>query len=399
MLLSLSIIGIVLSAILLFFNARRIASSIYLGAFFFLVSLYCFIEYSVIYSKSVPLAAVIFINVGFLSYLTGPMLYLYFRSVLSDNAKLKRRDLWHLLPMLIFLFGTINYIFTPWSFKIEIATKLIEDSNFIGAFDHVYLYQIIPKHLVYLSRPVLILIYALASLVALVRFIRKKTETKVFSHQKYIVKWLMVLLGFLFILIISHIFLLKESFELKDSVPFFTLNFMQVLSLIGLTGLLISLFFFPGILYGLPQLPVPETSNRSKIKNHEAYRVYLPENKATFESEYLNSIQLKADACMKELQPYLHPDCNLAYLARLTKIPAHHFSFLFREIKNQSFNDYRNEWRIKHAKLLISEGRSSELSMEGIGMASGFSSRNTFYNAFRKNEGISPGLYAAKLKE
>ncbi|MCF8365618.1 MAG: hypothetical protein K9H16_07550 [Bacteroidales bacterium] len=154
MLLSFSFFGFIFSAILLFFNGKRNVSFIYLAAFFFLVSLYSFIEYVVVYSKSVPLVAAIFINVGFLSCLTGPMLYWYFRSVLTDDSLLKKKNLWHLLSMLIFLTGTINYIFTPWPFKLEIASRLVADRNFIGDFKYVYLYQIIPKHLVDLSRPV-----------------------------------------------------------------------------------------------------------------------------------------------------------------------------------------------------------------------------------------------------
>lgn len=393
MLLSLSILGIVLSAILLFFNARRFASSIYLGAFFFLVSLYCFIEYAVVYSKFVPLVAAIFINAGFLTYLTGPALYWYFRSVLSDDSRLKKKDLWHLLPMLIFLAGTMNYIVTPWPFKLEIASRLIEDRNFIGEFEYVYLYQLIPKHLVYLSRPFLIFIYAIFSLTALARFIHKKSAAMVFARHKYIIKWLSVLLAFWFVLIVSHTLLLKESFAMQDSGLFYTLNFLQTLSLIGLTGLMISIFFFPGILYGLPQLPQSYDTNIRKSEIREVFREALPKSNQTFKTEYLDSIRQKADACMKELQPYLQSDCNLASVAKLTKIPAHHISWFFREIMRQSFNDYRNEWRVKHAKLLILEGRSSELSMEGIGLLSGFSSRNAFYSAFKKVEGMTPGAF------
>jgi AraC-like DNA-binding protein len=100
---------------------------------------------------------------------------------------------------------------------------------------------------------------------------------------------------------------------------------------------------------------------------------------------------------MKELQPYLQSDCNLAYFSKLTKIPVHHLAYYFREEKRQSFNDFRNEWRIKHAKNLIKEGKNAELTLEAIGLLSGFSSRNTFFTAFKKAEGISPGSYAAKF--
>lgn len=394
---SLSILGIVLSALLLIFNARKYLSSIFLGVFFLLVSLYAFIEYTVLYSKSVPLVAVIFMNFGFLSYLTGPMLYWYFRSVLTDNPQLSRKDLWHALPALIFLLGTLNYIITPWPFKLEVALRLVENPNFIGEFDAVYLYQIIPKKLVYLSRPVLIFVYAFASLVALFRFIRSKATVKVFARQAYVIKWLSVLLGFLFVLIVSHTLLLNESFTIKDSAIFYTLSLMRILSLIGLAGLMISIFFFPGILYGLPQLPKSFDLKNHKSEIREVFCEATPKSSQTFKTEYLDSIKQKTDVCMKELQPYLQSECNLASMAKLTNIPAHHISFFFREVKHQSFNDYRNSWRVEHAKNLILEGRYNDLSIEGIGALSGFSSRNTFYNAFKKIEGISPGSYAAKF--
>jgi AraC-like DNA-binding protein len=208
----------------------------------------------------------------------------------------------------------------------------------------------------------------------------------------------MVLLGFLFMLVLSHLFLLGESFAMKDSRLFFTLNFMQVLSGIGLTGLLISPFFFPDILYGLPQLPGQVTSPEEYEKS-EAKTADTGKNNAYYETEYLLSIQLKADACMEELQPYLQPDCNLASFSKLINIPAHHLAYYFREEKKQPFNDFRNEWRTKHAKNLISEGKSKELTLEAIGYLSGFKSRNTFFNAFRKFEGTSPGVFAAQFSK
>lgn len=60
MILFLSITGIFLSAILLYYNAKENTSSIYLGSFFLFISLYAFNQYLILYSKSVFLASVIF---------------------------------------------------------------------------------------------------------------------------------------------------------------------------------------------------------------------------------------------------------------------------------------------------------------------------------------------------
>jgi AraC-like DNA-binding protein len=117
----------------------------------------------------------------------------------------------------------------------------------------------------------------------------------------------------------------------------------------------------------------------------------------TFETEYLKTIEHQAIRCMREHKPYLDPDCNLFTFSKLIDVPAHHLAYYFREVKKQRFNDYRNEWRVNHAKALITEGKANEITLEAIGMLSGFSSRNAFINDFKKLEGVSPGVFANRL--
>ena len=100
---------------------------------------------------------------------------------------------------------------------------------------------------------------------------------------------------------------------------------------------------------------------------------------------------------MEEQQLYLEPDCNLAFFSKQINVPAHHLAYYFREVRKQRFNDFRNEWRINHAKALIEEGKANEITLEAIGSLSGFSSRNAFLNDFKKIEGISPSVYASRF--
>ena len=93
MVLSLSLIGIFLSIILIYFNARKYPATIYLGIFFLLISFYGFNQYVVLYSKSVLLVGLVFLNIGFLSYLIGPAFYWYIRSVMTDDSRLRKSDL------------------------------------------------------------------------------------------------------------------------------------------------------------------------------------------------------------------------------------------------------------------------------------------------------------------
>jgi AraC-like DNA-binding protein len=395
MLLALTILGIILSVILLYFNAKKNKSVIYLGVFFFLISLQGFIQWVLLYSKSVFLVSVVYINFAFPLYLIGPAIYLYLRSVLKDNPKLYKWDLLHLLPTLIFLIYALPHMLTPWTYKLQIASRIIADPLFIETYKAIKLYEIIPISMVFQSRPLFVIFYAIWSTVLFNHHLRQKEKNRILSRQHFMTKWLFALLGFLFVLLISYTMILTKTFENQNVEMFYTLNFLMIVAEIGLFGLLISPFFFPEILYGMPR--VPESVFTIQPKKNDVYKVPAEVRKSEnhFELDYLISLGQKSDFYMKEFQPYLHPGCNLAYLAKLIDIPNHHLAYYFREIKKQPFNDYRNRWRVNHAKSLIREGKNNKLTLEAIGLLSGFSSRNTFFSDFKKVEGISPGSFAS----
>lgn len=396
MLLFLSILGILLSVILLVSNAKNYRSSIYLGGFFFLISMYSLTQYVLFYSKSNFLIGVFFINAGFLAYLIGPMLYWYVRCVLTDNHCFSVKDVWHFLPMVIFLTATLPHIILPWSEKMEIAAKIIDDPAFITEYSGTLLYGMLPGIVVYLSRPILVLGYILWSAGLFARYTKSSSEKPVLSSQLFMKKWLYVLLGSLFILVFSHILLMVETWIRGNMSLFLTLNILKVLSGAGLIGLLVSPFFFPSILYGLPVLPKENLTEITTIEENFSH-VEIIKQAHDFESEYLVSIGLKADTFMNEFKPYLQPDFNMNQLSALTHIPVHHLAFYFREIKKEHFIEYRNKLRIEHAKALIKNGKTNGVTLEAIGILSGFTSRNTFFKAFKKVEGISPGSFASRL--
>jgi AraC-like DNA-binding protein len=401
MLLFLSILGFFLSLILLYFNARKNGSTIYLGIFFLLISLYGFYQYVLLYSKSALLVEILLFGFAIVFpvlYLMGPMLYWYIRSVLTDNSRLKRKDIWHLLPFIIYFLASLPYTFGPFSDKIEAATEVVKDVGFMQTYHATILDQIFSVSAVYLSRPILVLGYTLWSMVLLYRYSTQRKISKVFSRQYFMTNWLCLLLAFLFILIISQILLIIKVFAMDFSELFFTLNVFRILSVAGLIGLLISPFFFPAILYGLPRIP----ESVSTLNSGEVDKGHAPSDSVKkanhLESDYLQSIAQTITFSMKEHQPYLQPDFNLIHLSVHTQIPVHHLSYYFREEKKQHFNDYRNEWRINHAKNLIKKGKANEFTLETIGLLSGFSTRNTFLTTFKKVEGITPSSFAAQTK-
>lgn len=396
MLLFSSILGIFLSVILLYFNARKNRSTIYLGVFFFLLSLYAFYQYVLLYSHSVTLISLFLVNIAVCSsplYLIGPMLYWYIRSVLADSANLKRSDLWHFVPMIIFFVSALPHSFTPWHEKVEVARTVVQNHDFLADYRATILAKIFSPASEFLARPILVLGYTLWSVALFVNYLIKKRVSGVLSKQHFMKKWLCLLLGFLFVLEVTQILLIVKGFEMHFSDQYFTLNVFRIFSAAGLIGLMISPFFFPFILYGLPR--VPETLP-TLDRSDDPQTLAADKSGQNFESGYILTIEETITVTMKVYQPYLQPDCNLAYLSKLINIPTHHLAYYFREVKKQHFNDYRNEWRVKHAKTLIQEGKASEITLEAIGNLSGFSSRNAFISDFKKIEGVSPGTYASR---
>lgn len=400
MLLFSSITGILLSLILLSFTVRKYKATIYLSLFFLLISLYGIAVYALMYSKSVTLVSIFYFNISFLAFIVGPLLYWYVRSVLTDDAHLKKLDLWHFIPVIIFLLDTLSYMFSPYSDKLEIASRIVEDPNFLREYKPSFLYHVMPISAYYLLRPIHIFAYTIWASVLYIRYLTQKSKSWIISRQYFMVRWLPCLLGILPLGLISHIIHLSYTFSIQESNIFYSLDILQLLSQAGFLGLLVSPFFFPRILYGIPRVPesIWMSKNEEEVSNEEEVPIIEDRIKHTphYENLYLISIRQRIDDCMEANRPFLKSDFNITQLSVMTKIPVHHLAYFFREVKNQSFCDYRNEWRISYAKNLIMEGKTAMLTLEAIGLLSGFPSRNAFINAFKKCDGIAPGAFASQ---
>jgi len=397
MLLYLATLGIFLSVVLMYFNASKNSSSIYLAVFCFLISLYSAGQYVIIYSQSIFWITILYANFNFLSYLLGPVCYWYTRSILKDDIRLKKRDIWHFLPAFIQLSASIPYILTSYSYKVGIAKSIISDPGFLRTYNVTILSDLFSNTAVYLSRPLLLLIYIFWSIGIFSRYRYNEIKSSVVSRFHFMDNWLVFFFGFQLILVISHLLMVFRIFESDVLDLLYTPNILQALTFAGLTGLILTPFFFPRILYGLAatapmQLPPPEPDSDETMVSTRGKKI-IP----NFEFDYMLSIVQKMTTSMQEQKVYLQPDCNLSQFAVSIDIPNHHLAYFFREIKKQSFNDYRNECRVNHAKNLILEGKARDLTLEAIGLQSGFTNRNTFFTAFKKLEGISPSTFASQI--
>ncbi len=92
---------------------------------------------------------------------------------------------------------------------------------------------------------------------------------------------------------------------------------------------------------------------------------------------------------------FLNAQLKLDDLASATEISKHQLSRILNEIYPHGFSQFVKEYRVTEAKQLIEN--HPEWSLEGIGYEAGFSSRSSFFEAFKKIESMTPAMFRKTL--
>ena len=166
--------------------------------------------------------------------------------------------------------------------------------------------------------------------------------------------------------------------------------------------------FFPHIMYGLPFDHRNLAGNDAKISGSPAkIKEGSEENPSAADvqkpSSSINELQLFSPdyvVAIEELleqsigsQSYLQPNCSLTLISTELRLPAHHLTYYFNNIKKESFSNWRNNLRIAYAIRILSDDSFKQLTIEGIGEKVGFKSYSTFIRSFKKVTGKTPSDY------
>ncbi len=294
--------------------------------------------------------------------------------MVQDNLILRPKDLIHLLPFFIQLLDMLPYSLTSFAHKILIAELIKFDIHelvkqqlgfFFSARFHFFVKLLLSS------------IYVFYSCQIYFRF--RSRNGKNFMLHYWIPGFL--ILQVLLIIFLVYFFLVvpssnhfKLTYQGNTSWNYLGLGSYLVLSL--------SVFYFPEFLYA-PYINA-EREAKLKVPNYE------------LSAEKLIEIETKLDLYLEEFKPFLKTTFSLAQLSASLDIPVHHFNFYFRKTQQSNFLEQRMRWRIRHAKELIDAGKDKLITLEAIGLESGFQSRTTFFVNFKELVGESPSAYSER---
>jgi len=396
MLLYISLLTIILSGLLVTYNWRINKNTIYLGGFFSILATYGLTHYFTIYTYSPFWLAVFYNNFSPFWFLTGPLLLFYYRGTLTDNSRLKGTDIIHFIPFLVQLIGIFPYLLTPFSYKVGITSQILNDLNLLTQFKVNWITTPIVN---FFARPILVFSYLGYITYLLWKYNPQSQRIKVPLQQyKLIYRWLIILAATTAILIFNF-FLLSLSLS-KQTVTATLINdqFTHIFSGVAYFCMSFMLLLFPRILYGMPIYnanSVAENNSQEKSKK-ETYPVetikIISEVQLQQDDPFFDLVAKINDYLDKE-EPYVNPDFTINELAVALKVPVHHLSYCLNNLMNVKFTSLRTQLRIQYASKLLDSGQAEELSMDGIGKKSGFSTRSNFYNAFKTETGMTPSEY------
>ena len=98
-------------------------------------------------------------------------------------------------------------------------------------------------------------------------------------------------------------------------------------------------------------------------------------------------------AYMNAERPYLDPNLSVGRLAEAVGLTPRELSRVISSSSSSSFYTFVNRFRVDEARRLLADPEEARTSVEAIGLMAGFRSRSTFYEAFKREVGVTPAQF------
>lgn len=307
---------------------------------------------------------------GCIPLLVAPLLYQYVLALTKPTYRIVTQ--WpHAIPfVLLVTIFLIYYLFIIKPGQIWIEAGFIQRTGNLPWVIRIY-----PQFFAVSS-----FTYPVISLVVLIK--HQKQVLNEFSYQESItLKWLRnwVILE-LAAFIIAYAVIQIGSTEVFDIVWSFRV----------LAGLITVNIFIVGF-FGLRQPIIfpPEQLADEKPKSTTKYK------SSNLDEAESGLIQKRLKDIMETDRLYIRQNLGIAELARELSVSKHHLSQVINENLGTNFYDFVNQYRVNEIKVRLEDPQYEHLTMLGIALSCGFSSKSSFNAVFKRLEGKTPSQYRA----
>ncbi len=330
------------------------------------------LDYSMYYSgvwEQYP--HLIAIGSGF-PFLNGPLFCFYVKYSLRNDIKFKKKELLHFSPFVPYYLAVSPF------FLYQAAEKIKVTQGDISHFDEINNFALIGFCLSGIGYPVY-------SLRILKRFHRLMHQN--FSFEEAVNhKWLGYLILGIFTIFSTIILVLVIQNALHIATP---LN----LKLIFYTMIILFIVFigFYGIRYrGIFNettsfVHIEESDDEEKQKG-----LY---HKTGLKPDGARQIHVQLLDFMDKKKPYLEPRLTLGNQASMLNVSVHHLSQVINLFEGRNFFDFINQYRVDEFKKRAANPQFSSFSILAIAMDSGFNSKSSFNQSFKKITGQTLSEY------
>jgi AraC-like DNA-binding protein len=358
---------LLLSGFLFSVNRGKTRSNRLLALFFLLLAINLADGLLVYYSFYERFPALAHLEDGFV-FLIGPVLYFYTRSVVYRSFEWRTRDVLHLLPFVAFTVGFQIYYRLQTPEYQSVIQSAIQQQKLPAVFYYsiVIVYAHVASYLYSAYREII--------------FYRQHLQQRFSQLQKRNLDWLMfMILSVAVMLFISFIYSL---------LPLAT----QVLLHWGLIVVIAFVFGFVNtIVWKALKQPLIFSGVEEETKSVHNITLFTDSER----TEYHRRVQ----EAIKTGHAYLNSDLTLDELAERTGTSAKKLSQFINDHYQQNFFDFVNSFRIEEAKRIMKTATDPKLTVLEVMYQSGFNSKSSFNNLFKKKTGLTPSEFRKSLKK
>lgn len=296
----------------------------------------------------------------------GPLVYLYTRTILKTPFKLHLKDLWHFLPVALFI-----------TYRMIVLAHDATQEDWATGYEGEWHREI---HVNYVA-PILQLLEYSSILLYLAftiqMFVQYKKRIKSFFSNTYKLElnWIQLFLSiYCFLFIYNTVAQLMDAFISDlNYIHFWWVHFLSSVAIVflGIKSYITNLDRLHEMTYNIPPLASGQTISMT-VSNKKKEKV-------------VQHIEIS--------KSFLKPNFTLKELAEELDMSLHEVSEIINNGFGINFNEFINQYRVEEVKAKLKDPSQDHFSLIAIAQDSGFNSKASFNRIFKQVTGQSPSEY------